>query len=247
MTYPAADPSRIALITGASSGIGAASARSLAARGHRVALTYLSQADRALALAEEIGGRAYPLDLRDKAATLQVARQVEADLGPVAILVHNAGLIRDAILPFLSEDDFEAVLDVNLRGVYRLTKAVVKGMLGQRWGRIITIASVSGVVGQVGQSHYSAAKAGVIGFTKAVAREVAAYGVTANAIAPGFIDTEMLAGVPVRKMEEYLADIPLGRLGRPEEGGEMVAYLASQSAGYVTGQAFRIDGGLIMA
>jgi 3-oxoacyl-[acyl-carrier protein] reductase len=165
----------------------------------------------------------------------------------VTILVHNAGVIRDALLAFLSEDDFELVLDVNLRGVYRLTKALLRSMLGQRWGRIVTIASASGLVGQLGQTHYGAAKAGVIAFTKALAREVATYGVTANSIAPGFIATDMLAGLPAKKLEKYLEGVPLGRVGRPEEVAHVVSFLASERAGYITGQTIRVDGGLIMS
>jgi NAD(P)-dependent dehydrogenase (short-subunit alcohol dehydrogenase family) len=244
---PAGDTARVALITGASGGIGAASARLLAAAGHRVAITYHARAEVALELAAEIGALALQLDLRDRDQVVAVARRVEQDLGPVGILVHNAGLIRDALLPFLSEADWDAVLDVNLKGVYRLTKAVVKGMLGQRWGRVIVISSASGIGGQLAQTHYAAAKAGVIGFVRSLAREVATYGVTANAIAPGYIDTEMLAGIPPKRMAEFVASIPLRRLGSAEEVAGVVAFLASPQAGYITGQALRVDGGLIMA
>jgi NAD(P)-dependent dehydrogenase (short-subunit alcohol dehydrogenase family) len=242
-----AGPSRAALVTGAAGGIGAACARALAERGCRVAITYLSRPEQALSLAEEIGARAYPLDLRDTSAVKEVAAAVEADLGAVEILVHNAGLIRDSLLAFLPEKDWDEVMDVNLKGPYLLTKALLKGMLKARWGRVISIASASGVGGQVGQTHYSAAKAGLIAFTKALARETAGYGVTANAVAPGFIDTEMLASVPPAKLADYVADIPLQRLGRAEEVAALVAYLASEEAGYMTGQVLRLDGGLILA
>lgn len=238
---------RLALVTGASGGIGAACVRALAADGLRVALTYREHRESAEALAAELGGTAYPLDLRERQQVLDLAARVTAELGPVQVLVHNAGLIRDSLLAFLGEDDWDAVLDVNLRGVYRLTKALLRGMLAQRWGRIVTIASASGVVGQLGQTHYSAAKAGAIAFTKALAREVASYGVTANSVAPGFVDTEMLAALPRKKLDKYLEGVPLGRIGRPEEIAHVVAFLASERASYLTGQTIRVDGGLIMA
>ncbi len=238
---------RTALVTGAAGGIGAACARALAARGCRVAITYQSRRELAESLAAEIGARAYALDLRDAAEVRRVAAAVEADLGAVEILVHNAGLIRDSLLVFLSEKDWDEVMEVNLKGPFLLTKALLKGMLKARWGRVISIASASGVGGQVGQAHYSAAKAGLIAFTKAVAREAAGYGVTANAVAPGFIDTEMLSALAPQKLEQYVTEIPLQRIGRPEEVAALVAYLASEEAGYMTGQVLRLDGGLIMA
>lgn len=237
---------RIALITGGSGEIGAACARALAQRERRVALTYRSRREPAEALAREIGARAYPLDLRDRDSILEVARRVEEELGPVQILVHASGAIRDTLLPFLSEADWDEIQDVNLKGPALLTKALIKGMLSARWGRIVAVASASGVGGQVGQTHYSAAKGGLIAFTRALAKEVARYEVTVNAVAPGFIDTGILDAVPQEKIEKHLETVPLGRMGRPEEVAELVAYLASESAGYITGQTIRIDGGLLM-
>lgn len=240
------DTPRTALVTGASTGIGAAIARSLARRGHRVALTYRSREAHARAVAEEIGGSAHRLDLGDRDAVLAFARRLEEEEGPVEILVHNAGMIKDSLLPFLAEADWDRVLDVNLKGPYLLTKALIKGMLGRRWGRVVTITSASGIIGQLGQTHYSASKGGLIAFTKSLAREVARYQVTANSVAPGFIDTEILSQMPDDKLAKYLEQVPLARLGRPEEVGEMVAYLCSEAAGYVTGQVLRIDGGLVL-
>jgi 3-oxoacyl-[acyl-carrier protein] reductase len=234
-------------VTGASGGIGAACARALAARGFRLALTYHSKQAEAERVAAELSGRAFPLDLRDSAAIKQLAERVESEIGPVQVLVHNAGLIQDSLLAFLPERDYDAVLEVNLKGPVLLTKALLKGMLKTRWGRVISISSASGVGGQRGQTHYSAAKGGLIAFTKALAREVASYSVTANAVAPGFIDTEILAGLAPEKLRQYLAEVPLQRLGKPEEVAALVAFLASDEAAYMTGQVVRIDGGLIMA
>ncbi len=246
MRQPMTDK-RIALVTGGSGGIGAACARELTRRGCRVALTYRGHREKAEALAAEIGGHAYPLDLRDRDAIRALARTLEEELGTVQVLVHSAGMIKDALLPFLSEQDWDLVQEVNLKGPALLTKALLRGMLSKSWGRVVVVASASGVIGQMGQTHYSAAKGGLIAFTKALAREVARYKVTVNAVAPGLIDTEILADVPAKAIDGFLERIPLGRLGRPEEVAGLVGYLASDEGGYVTGQTLMVDGGLVMS
>jgi 3-oxoacyl-[acyl-carrier protein] reductase len=236
---------RLALVTGAGGGIGEACARELVSRGFRVALTYRTRREKAEALAAEIGGTAFELDYTRPDDPPTVAKRIQDEIGPVSVLVHNAGAIRDGLLAFLSDADWDLVQEVNLRGPFRLTRALLRGMLAARWGRVVSIASISGVSGQLGQANYSAAKAGLIGMTKALAKEVAAYGVTANAVAPGFIDTDILDGMPEKKLQEYLATVPLRRLGTPREVAGLVGYLASDEGGYVTGQTLRVDGGIV--
>ena len=237
---------RVALVTGASGGIGAATARRLARRGGRVAFTYLHQREAAEALAGEIGGLAVELDLRDRGATRAALERVTGALGPIEILVLNAGNLRDGLLPFLSDDDWEEILDVHLNSAFRLARAVVRGMYAQRWGRIVAVASATALVGQVGQTHYAAAKGGLVAFCRSLAREAAPFSVTVNAVAPGFVDTALLARLPAEKLAKYLEGVPLGRIGTPDEIAAVIDFLASEEASYVTGQTIAVDGGLVM-
>jgi NAD(P)-dependent dehydrogenase (short-subunit alcohol dehydrogenase family) len=237
---------RTALVTGASGGIGAATARRLAARGHRVALTYLHQREAGEDLAREIGALAVELDLRDRPATRAVLDRVTGSLGPVEILVLNAGNLRDGLLPFLSDEDWEEILDVHLDAAFRLSRSVVRGMFARRWGRIVAVASATALVGQVGQTHYAAAKGGLLAFCRSLAREAAPYGVTVNAVAPGFVDTALLARMPAEKLARRLEDVPIGRAGSADEVAAVIDFLASEDASYVTGQTVGVDGGLVM-
>jgi 3-oxoacyl-[acyl-carrier protein] reductase len=241
---------RVAVVTGASRGIGRAIAFSLAAQGAKVVVNYASSSTAAQQVADEIvagGGNAIALQ-----ADVSKADQVDALLNAVMdkwnrvdILVNNAGITRDTLLLRMKPEDWQAVIDLNLTGVFLCTRAVSKVMLKQRSGRIINIASVAGQMGNPGQANYSAAKAGVIGFTKTVAKELAVRGITVNAVAPGFITTDMTSNV---NAEEILKYIPLGRYGQPEEVAGLVQFLAADSAAaYITGQVFNIDGGMVMA
>ncbi|MBW4663511.1 MAG: 3-oxoacyl-[acyl-carrier-protein] reductase [Chroococcus sp. CMT-3BRIN-NPC107] len=242
--------SQVALVTGASRGIGKAIARALATEGANVVVNYANSSAAAEELVKEIaesGGNAIALQ-----ADVSKAEEVDSLLKAVMdkwqrvdILVNNAGITRDTLLLRMKPEDWQAVIDLNLTGVFLCTRAVSKVMLKQRSGRIINIASVSGQMGNPGQANYSAAKAGVIGFTKTVAKELAVRGITSNAVAPGFITTDMTSDV---QAEEVLKYIPLGRYGQPEEVAGMVRFLAADpAAAYITGQVFNVDGGMVMA
>ncbi|MCD8329318.1 MAG: 3-oxoacyl-[acyl-carrier-protein] reductase [Lachnospiraceae bacterium] len=242
---------RTALVTGASRGIGRAIAEKLASQGVTVILGCSGQTATAESVAEEIraaGGEAEVCSFRveDAEAAAAAIRDLQKRYGSIDILVNNAGINRDGLLLRMSEDEFESVLQVNLMGTFHCTKAVLRSMMRKRSGRIINISSVSGVMGNAGQANYSASKAGIIGFTKAVAREVAGRGITVNAIAPGFIDTDMTKALPESVVTQVTEQIPMKHFGRPEDVAELAAFLASEGSGYITGQVIAVYGGMAM-
>jgi 3-oxoacyl-[acyl-carrier protein] reductase len=235
-----------ALVTGASRGIGAAVAETLAAAGHPVILNYRSATRAAEAVRDRIeaaGGRArlLPFDVADHAAASAAVEALLDDDEPIGIVVNNAGVARDSPFPSTSLEDWREVTRTTLDGFYNVTRPLVMPMVRRRWGRIVNVSSVSGVVGNRGQVNYSAAKAGLIGATRSLAQEVAKRGVTVNAVAPGLIETDMIEGAPV---EELVRRIPMRRLGQPEEVARLVAFLAGDGAAYITGQVIGINGGL---
>lgn len=242
---------RVALVTGASRGIGAAIARELSSDGYAVAINYARSADLAEGLAEEIvasGGSAYAVqaDVADADAVTSMFATVTDQLGPVSVLINNAGITEDGLLLRMGVDQWDRVLSTNLRSVYLCTKAALKPMLRARAGRIISVSSISGISGNPGQSNYAASKAGIIGFTKSIAKEVGSRGITVNAVAPGFIATDMTEALGEAVTEGVTGQISLGRLGQPNEVASVVRYLASDDASYITGQTIVVDGGLAL-
>jgi 3-oxoacyl-[acyl-carrier protein] reductase len=239
----------IALVTGASRGIGAAIAEELAALGAKVIGTATTEAG-AAAISEKLaahGGIGRALNVTHGAAVEDLIDAIVKEFGAVSILVNNAGITRDQLLMRMKDDDWQAILDTNLTSVYRTSKAVMRGMMKARKGRIISIASVVGLTGNPGQSNYAAAKAGIIAFSKSLAREIGSRGITVNVVAPGFIDTDMTKGLPDEQKNALLNQIALGRLGTPEDIAKAVSFLASPAAAYITGETLHVNGGMYMA
>ncbi len=236
-----------AIVTGASRGIGLAIATELAREGADVAILSTSvKEDLANQLSAELGVtvKSYACNVGDSETVQSVFKQIIADMGTVDILVNNAGITRDGLLMRMKDEDFDAVIQTNLRSVFLCTRAVARTMMGKRTGRIINISSINALHGQAGQANYAAAKAGIIGMTKSNAKELASRGITVNAVAPGFIGTDMTAAMSEETKAQYAAQIPLGRIGNPEDVAQAVAFLASDAASYITGQVLSVDGGL---
>ena len=242
---------KVALVTGGSRGIGRAIVLTLAKAGADVAINYagnIAAAEETAEAVKAMGRKAIVLkgDVADTAVCEDMIKQAVAELGRLDILVNNAGITRDGLLMRMKEEDWDAVLNTNLKGVFNCTKAAVKYMMKQRAGRIVNITSVVGVMGNAGQANYAAAKAGCIGFTKSVAKEVAARGITVNGVAPGFIKTDMTSVLPEKVVADMEAGIPLARLGEPEDIAKAVLFLVSDDAAYITGQTLHVDGGMVM-
>ena len=235
--------SRVAFVTGGTRGIGRAITERLAADGYKVAAGYSGNDEAARQTADELGVMVVKGNVGSFEDCQRAVRQAEAELGPIDVLVNNAGITRDGMLHKMTPEQWSEVIRVNLDSLFNMTRLVIEGMRERNYGRIVSISSINGQKGQMGQSNYSAAKAGLIGFSKAVAQENARKGITVNVVAPGYIDTEMVRAVPEKVLESIIAQIPVGRLGRADEIADAVAYLASERAGFITGSTISVNGG----
>lgn len=238
---------RVALVTGGIQGLGAAAAKSLHALGCRVAVTNIAETDESVQFTRQSSLPHFIWDVSDLAACKDGIAEVEAQLGPVDILVNNAGVTQDAMFHKMAPDQWRSVLHVDLDSMFNMCRQVIVGMRERAFGRIINISSVNGLKGQIGQTNYCAAKAGILGFTKALALENARKGITVNAIAPGYCDTSMVAAMPQDVLAQITAQIPVGRLGQPEDIGRAVAFLASDDAGFITGSTLSVNGGMLLS
>jgi 3-oxoacyl-[acyl-carrier protein] reductase len=241
---------KVALVTGGSRGIGRAITLALAAHGAKVAVNYASNADAAAETVQAAGGDGAAIavagDVADPAVGVKLVEATIAAFGRIDILINNAGVTADDLILRMSEDEWDRVIDTNLKGTFHVTKAAIRPMVRQRWGRIISVSSVAGLVGNAGQANYSAAKAGIIGFTKAIAKEVASRNITSNVIAPGFVDTEMTASLTDAQRQEIVRMVAVGRTGNPEDIAPAAVFLASDEAAYINGHVLTVDGGLVM-
>jgi acetoacetyl-CoA reductase len=234
---------RVAFVTGGTRGIGKAIVGRLSAGGYKVAAGYAGNEVAAKACAKELGATIVKGNVSSFADCVRAVKEVEEELGPIDTLVNNAGITRDAMLHKMTEEQWIEVINVNMASIFNMTRNVIEGMRERGFGRIVNISSINGQKGQMGQANYSAAKAGMIGFTKAVAQENAKKGITVNAICPGYIDTEMVSAVPKNVLDSIIAQIPVGRLGRAEEIARCVAFLSSEEAGFITGATLTVNGG----
>ena len=234
---------RVVLITGGNRGIGLATAKVFAAKGNKVAITYRDTPPDGM---EDFGIHSYSCDVTDEEHIDKTFKEVEETLGTVEILIANAGITRDSLAARTSNADFSEVLDTNLTGAFRTAKKALRGMMKNRWGRVIFVSSLSGRIGQIGQSSYAASKAALVGLSRSLAKEYASRDITVNVVAPGAIKTDMLEKFSENPINEYIKSIPLGRLGKPEEIGEIIAFLSSEHASYITGSVIPVDGGLYM-